>query len=420
MPITDSSGNVIHGSGSFTFIGTESDLMYRSLIKPIRDLDAPTLFVKRFLKEPQRQYELTADRIADLATTDDPATCRADLLQYLKAHVGFTSELRAITDRLTTGQLRKLITLAVPLWKKKGTADGLLAIVRLLTGRTPLYMDWFQFRNILGETQVGEDHLGNDSWVIGGSVTINDEFHSHIRLMDDGTLDEVLLIDLMKLFRPLSERIEIAVVDFIDRFDDPTLDRWVQAPGYSVAGTLDATTKEMVLPTGAGMRMVAPRFATFGAFIDTMVTYKFKLVAANSAHRLMVNYFDANNYYQLDITTTSMVLTRVNAGVATAISTVTMAGAPLQVVVGSYYALRVQTLRASGSGVIVRVYLDSSTFIDLTDATGTAHSGLGTAILASQPAGGEVRVDNAELFNQPLRFATIGPTGVTESANFIA
>lgn len=415
MPIIDSSGNTVHGSGSFQFIGTESDLLYRSLIKPIRELDRDTLFVKRFLKEPQRQYELTADRIADLATTDDPATCRADLLKYLKDHVGFTVELRHITDRLSEASLRKLIKLAVPLWKKKGTTDGLLTIVRLLTGRTPLYIDWFQFRNILGETQIGEDQQGNDSWIIGGEVTILDEFHSHLRLMDDGTLDEQLLLDLLGLFRPISERIEVALVDFIDRFDhNIVLDRWVAGNNFAVLGTLDTVNKEMVVAAGTDARPVIPRFPVVANILQPTASFKFKLQASNSnLATLICDALNGNDFIYVTVTPVNIVVGQEVAGVDTVLVTFPHAGSPVPVVPGAYYAMRIETLTVAG-GTRIRVYIDSSLLIE----TVSTRPAAGTLQFLSTQGG--ARIDNFELFTGQLRFATISPTGVVKTPNFIA
>lgn len=415
MPIIDTSGNNVFGSGSFQFIGTESDLLYRALIKPIRELDRDTLFVKRFLKEPQRQYELTADRIADLAETDDPATCRADLLKYLKDHVGFTVDLRHITDRLSEASLRKLIQLAVPLWKKKGTTDGLLTIVRLLTGRTPLYIDWFQFRNILGESQIGEDQLGNDSWVIGGEVTILDEFHSHLRMMDDGTLDEQLLLDLLGLFRPISERIEVALVDFIDRFDHNTvLDRWTAGNIFTSTASLDVTAKEMIVAAGKDAKPTIPRFPVVANILNPTASFKFKLQASNSnLVTTICDALDALNYIYVTINAINIIVGQSIAGVDTVLITFPHAGSPIPIVFGAYYALRIETLAITG-GTRVRVYVDSSKLIEVVSARTAA----GTLQFASTQGG--ARVDNFELYSGTLRFATISPTGVVKTANFIA
>jgi phage tail-like protein len=417
MPIIDTSGNTVHGSGSFTFIGTQSDLLYRALIKPIRDLDEQqgNLFVKRFLQRPQEIHDEGADAIADLSLTDSPVTCREDLLQYLKAHVGFTAELDYITNRLSAASLRKLIQVAVPLWKRKGTQDGLATVVRLLTGRTPLYIDWFQFRNILGETQIGEDMLGNDSWIIGGEVTLNDEFTSHLRLMDDGTLDEQLLLDLLSLFRPLSERLEVALLDHLDRFDQLTLDRWSAGNQFAVKATLDTTTKEMVVAAGQDATPVTPRFAAPEDITEPTASFKFKLAAANSNMVVTIcDALDSLNYIYVTINANTITVGESIAGVDNVLTTFTHKTGPIPIVPACYYALRVETLTVAG-GTRVRVFIDSSKLVEVT----SVRPAEGTLQVLSVSGGG-FRMDNFEMHAGALRFAMIKPTGITQTANFIA
>lgn len=417
MPIVDTSGNTVSATGSFTFVLTESDLLYRSLIKPIRDLDRGEggLFVKRFLERPQKWVDDTAERIHGLSETDDPATIREDLLKYLKDHVGLTIELSSIVDRLSTENLRKLITLAVPLWSKKGTSDGLETIVRLLTGRTPVYFDWFYFRNVLAETQIGEDLLGNDNWIIGGEVSLNDEFTSHLRLMDDGTLDEQLLLDLLSLFRPTGERLEVALLDHLDQFDQ-NLDRWTTATGYSSPGTLDADNKEMVLAAGQGMRPIIPRFPTPAEQFDVAVSYKFKLDSATSEHVFDVCFIDANNKLTWTLKSGSPEFTLELWVGGVLIGSGTLAANPyFDIIPDVWYALRIETFNDVTYGTIMRLFLDGcNIFGDLpTDPFN------GTVQLGSKAGGGEVRIDNFEAHCGKLRFATIGPDGPVVTDNFI-
>lgn len=142
--------------------------IFKMLHRPIRDLDRTegNNFVERFLIGPQNIFELTQKTIDQIKTLNNPATIRADLLQYLKDHVGFTSELNNITQGLEENDLRKLISLAVALWNTKGTEPGYKAIVRLFTGKTARVFNWFDFRMIVGEKAFGEEQLGEDSWLI--------------------------------------------------------------------------------------------------------------------------------------------------------------------------------------------------------------------------------------------------------------
>ena len=142
--------------------------IYEFLHKPLRDIDSKKgqNFLERFLVGMQNEFENMQGRINTLSTLNDPATIRADLLLFLKDIVGFTNELNNITQDLSENDLRKLITLAVALWKQKGTETGYANIIRLFVGKTARIFNWFDFRFIVGEKAFGEEQLGEDSWLI--------------------------------------------------------------------------------------------------------------------------------------------------------------------------------------------------------------------------------------------------------------
>lgn len=142
--------------------------IFTFLHKPLRDIDRKEgrSFLERFLIGPQNLFEDTQTKTDTVIDILDPQKTRADLLQYLKSHVGFTQELNNITNDLSTNDLRKLIALAVALWKQKGTEPGYANIVRLFTGKTARIFNWFDFRLIVGEKAFGEEQLGEDSWLI--------------------------------------------------------------------------------------------------------------------------------------------------------------------------------------------------------------------------------------------------------------
>ena len=96
--------------------------LYDSLILPLRALDEVEggQLLSRFLTRPQYHVDRTRDLINTLPLTDSPVTCPDALVQYLAAHVGFTSEMNAVIESLPVPQLRKLLLLAMPFWKKKG------------------------------------------------------------------------------------------------------------------------------------------------------------------------------------------------------------------------------------------------------------------------------------------------------------
>lgn len=145
---------------------TFSHDMFKFIHKPIREADKKQgrNFVERLLIGPQTIFEDTQAKIQTLGTLLDPELTPQPRL--LKDQVGFTRELNNITNDITDNDLRKLISLAVALWKQKGTEPGYANIVRLFTGKTARIFNWFDFRMIVGEKAFGEEQLGEDSWLI--------------------------------------------------------------------------------------------------------------------------------------------------------------------------------------------------------------------------------------------------------------
>ena len=182
--------------------------IYKFVHRPRRELDRKdgALFVERFLKGPQHIFEETQSQIETIQTLNDPASIRADLLQYLKDHVGFTSELNNITNEISDNDLRKLITLAVALWKQKGIEPGYANIVRLFTGKSARIFNWFDFRLIVGEKAFGEEQLGEDAWLISvpGVEASNDESNNVVSLLvfEDNVKDRSLNRNDATLFAP--------------------------------------------------------------------------------------------------------------------------------------------------------------------------------------------------------------------------
>lgn len=141
--------------------------MFKFLHKPIRDADKEVdNFTERYMKGMQTVWELLDSKIHSIQNMNNPAKIRADLLWYMKDIVGLTRDLRNITDGLSENDLRKIIILAVPLWKKKGIEIGFSDIVKLFTGFDSRVFNWFDYRMIIGEKAIGEEQLGEDSWVI--------------------------------------------------------------------------------------------------------------------------------------------------------------------------------------------------------------------------------------------------------------
>lgn len=139
---------------------------YNFLHRPIRQSDQKDgrQFLERFMFGAQRQFELAFTRIKQIVDLYNPE--KTPQPRLLKDIVGLTKELDNITRGISDSDLRKLITLAVALWKQKGLEIGYVNIIRLFTGRNARVFNWFDFRLIVGESSFGEEQLGEDTWLI--------------------------------------------------------------------------------------------------------------------------------------------------------------------------------------------------------------------------------------------------------------
>lgn len=140
--------------------------LYKFIHKPLRTADqqAGGKFLERYMLAFQRQIEDIFAKIDKLPQLYDPAL--TPYPEYLKDIVGLTSELDAITNGITEQDLRKLISLAVALWKEKGLEIGYRDIIRLFTGKNSRVFNWFDYRYIVGEQGLSQEELGEDSWLI--------------------------------------------------------------------------------------------------------------------------------------------------------------------------------------------------------------------------------------------------------------
>ena len=417
-------------------LGKSNLSMYKALILPLRQADEATggLLLKRFLDAtagpddaqfgPQQVFERTEDDIQSLLEQFNPATVRSDLLEHLKAIVGFTSELRNITDRLSEQQLRRLITLAVPLWNERETELGIVNSIRLLTGRTAHLTNWFGFRYIIEEIL-----LGDNAWTIGGSVSEYDEWWTNVRIMDDGALDELLLLDVLRLQRAMGERFEVVLVDFLDKFD-LGLSLWTVTAGSTEPTIVDS---EMIIPQGTEVQPAIPILPNNADHVNYTFSCKFRL---DPGGELIAKFYVDSagpHYYMVHILDNAppadrLQLWRVVAGAPTQIAATQML--PIGELANVDYRLRVQVVN-SGSARLIRVYIDDILLIptsgegDHSDTPGANPVAGPWRLLAEN---GDVAVDDTESFRfiPTSRYGTIqlssllergGSTIVTE--NFI-
>ncbi len=142
--------------------------IWKFLIQSVRDLDKKEgdLLIWRWLQGPQAEWEDTYYRIKSLAELNDPKLAPADALQYLKWIVGLTSKLDYLTGGLSDDDLRILIAIAVKMWKCKGTPKGFIDTIEAMSTQQVRFLDWFFYRSILGEMELGHDESSVDIWLL--------------------------------------------------------------------------------------------------------------------------------------------------------------------------------------------------------------------------------------------------------------
>lgn len=399
--------------------GVHDLFLYNMLILPLRQADEKfgNFVLKRFLDGPQYDWERTGDNIMLLLDQAATTKIRPSLLKYLKDIVGFTPELKAVTDRLDDTQLRKLIQVAANLWKERYSKAGIINSVRFLTGKKAIHSDWFYYRFLLGENMIGEDQLasGGDSWIIGGETSRYDESWSNLRLMDDGNLDETLLLEVCRLQRPVGERFEVFLLDFLDKFD-VDLNLWTIVAGTPtiVSGELEAedATIEPIVPI-----VSAPNQK------DYVIVTKFRLDSATSADLEVRWYYDGvvnNDYYYLTIKPDDA--SEVSAHMYST-GSFPLFFKDFHIVRDTDYKLRIQTYKRPDGDNEISVYVDNILMGTVVDTTFSASITDGTFRFITT---GKAWFDNVEHWRAPSRTATIelGTADerlgkITKSDNFV-
>jgi hypothetical protein len=375
--------------------------MYDFLIKPIREQDvtAGQLFLERFLQGPQEVWETIQTDIFRLLDLWDIVRIPDQYLRYLKNIVGWTPELeRPITDRLTDESLRRLISVSVVLWKIRGIEDAYTrATLALVLTRMRIW-NWFDLRWILDETDLGEGHQGRDPYLL----TTVDERTSDIRIVD-GTLelDRTLLLNMIKLFRPSGERLNVYWIDFLDLFlvdgDDTQWDGTVDPiPVADRLLVLDDDT------TGEYARVDVTDALDWEEY---MVYWRVKGTgdAGGTPGEVWGCQFywqDVDNMYKLefDIGDNELKLVKRNAGFDGGLITYNFATHGEVLRADVFYGVRVH-VETVPTGTRIRVYVDNLERIDHTDVTSPFVRG---SIGVYHGTGATVELSEVELYQLPL------------------
>lgn len=150
--------------------------------------------------------QLLATRAELLSTLLDPVEAPDDTVRHLGALVGLGTDLGA-ANAATVAQLRKLIPVAVELWKRKGTIPSWKAAAASLVGSRSVILPWFYYRTITGSGAMV--HTIQAPGVTGGYYG-TPEYVTDLWVQDpDGTADLEILARFLAELIPANERINL-------------------------------------------------------------------------------------------------------------------------------------------------------------------------------------------------------------------
>lgn len=413
MAITDIAGNPLAAATLGQMLGfievSAAEIltldMYRFLHQQIRTVDEKEgdLFVRRLFDGSQDVWRTTQVKIFDIKKLWSITEIPDAFLQFLKDIVGWTKEkiTKRVTDDLDDFTLRRLISLSVPLWKTRGPEDTIINILQALTGQRLRIWNWFDLRWVLDETEMAEDHQGRDPFVIELPQDASDEHQFNVRIVDPGDLNRGLVVNVVKLMRPVGERIEVSYLDFLDRFQvENDNSQWGALTGGSGNALIPTVTGGVAKLTGASTESsyaIPPQALAWSEY----VAY-WRIRATTGTGRLNAIFYatDLDNDYRVAITfsTQRVELRRQVANSFTTIATFVPSSI---LTIGEWFGIRVH-IAVEGATNRIKVYLDGDEVIDATDASHSAGS-----IGFGHTSGVDIELDEAEVFEVPLESDTV-------------
>lgn len=402
----------VYGQAVPTVLLTPRSL-YEFLIEPVRmeDQRVGNKLLWRWLLGPQLVWERLVELYKTVPELWDVEKCPDELLQYLKRIVGWTPDLSSITDGLSYDELRRLISVSVPMWRRRGPESATREILYFATGARNRILNWFDYRWIMEETGIWEEHAHSDPWVIAHpGEGLGDEYWSTIRIVDNGALNRDLVLSLLRLMRPSGENFEVFYLGLLDLFEkdadftqwNPTLtDATVSVSGGTMEIDADSAS-------GVGTLLSSVNWADFG---HGLYTVKAKVESSQSSPvfemRQMVSS-DGLDYYSARIVfgvdgNSSITISKVVGGSVVSSVTYTRNEIGIPIYLGAWYAYRFEISDHPVYSNWLRFYVDNVLVHDDADyltAFVSGNVGLGAEKSV-------VTIDEVEVMPLPLESDTI-------------
>ena len=392
--------------------------IYNFIIQTIRDEDQTKgdQLLERYLEGPQNSWEIITSIILSIPTLWDVTKIPDAFLPFMKNIVGWTVQLDSITDALDSPTLRRLVANSVAFWKRRGTETSTDNILTLVTGARVKVLNWFDFRFVVGEAQIGLEGEPNESWTIpflADGASPGDEYLYVIRIVDDETLNRQLVTDLAILTRPLGERVEIDYLALLDQFNvDSDNSQWdanlIVADGVGTLSNSGGGTTATVMTLARALvwssytTVVRARQRPLNAATESSVDYIVYRAGADDSYGVRITIQDdgSGGTYAMFKEVAS-------------VETILASGAlPVPAYTDVFLALQIDAV-PNGNNTEVSLSVDGvfvDSFIDGDQAQGT--------IAVEARTDSEVDLDTIEVFFNPLQRSFIDIGDVVTNFNF--
>lgn len=324
----------------------------------------------------------------------DPELCPDELVPHLAALVGVGLDLPA-SNLATTAELRRLVVVAIALWKEKGNRESWRDVVSVLAGKRALILDWFYLRLVQGS--FGELHvLPRPGSAPGGSYDYPENVTDLWYMDPEGMVNGTLVQRFLDVCRPAGERINVYVGLLVD---DGGAGWGLWTLTGAGTSTWAAAAQTLTLANDARAVMaVGGSEATWAAY------HAFLRLAVTGVAEVRLLHADALNAYvvAVDQGLGTVELFREVAGVRTSLVAVAQAQAA-----GFPYRWSFE-VEAGTTGTLVRAIFEAAVLFDLVDVD-AARMTAGPAGYEA-PAGQVVALSTALVFPFNVRPTRVGPS----------
>lgn len=219
-----------------------------------------------------------------------------------------------------------------------------------------------------------------------------DEYRTDIRLMDDGSINRILLKRILNIMRPLSERLNLIYVTF---YTDFTLGK---EEFDTISGSSVVEDNELKI----GINTIEQYSLDSSNFSNIVLQIKLK-ATNHGIYGIRFAIQDNDNYYVVEVNTNTKMIELYKV-VATVKSSI---GGPVfqDIFLDVFYFLTIVTYYDNVNiNTKIKCYLDMNLLIDIIDDTFNNGTFAMQTDLTSK-----ISIDNIELFVHPLDIETIEP-----------